>query len=141
MKSDPKALILQFYNVVWNEADEDAAYPILDEDFRFRGSLGPVMRGIDDFITYMRSVHKALGNYQCVIDDLITTETRVAARMTFKGVHLGALFGVPGTGKEISWAGAAFFTIRDERITTLWVLGDIDNLKLQLGSSSSNQFD
>lgn len=129
----PKELVERFYADVWNQADEAVAREILDEDFAFRGSLGPEHHGPDGFIDYMRSVHRALVDYTCIIDDLVTADGRAATRMTFRGVHRGPFFGIAPTGKEISWSGAAFFHMSDERITKLWVLGDVDNLKQQLG--------
>ena len=140
MVRTPTALVESFYHDVWNTGDEVTARDILSEDFRFRGSLGPEKRGQDGFIEYMRSVRAALGDYRCVIEDLIETEDRVAARMTFKGTHRAPFFEVAATGKVIEWAGAAFFTIHDGRIAALWVLGDVDAVKQQLGSSAGSGF-
>ena len=84
MQVTPKSLVERFYYEVWNRADEGVAREILHPKFRFRASLGPERRGPDGFIEYMRSIHAALGNYTCIIDDLVTTEDRAAARMTFK---------------------------------------------------------
>ena len=140
MARTPKELVLSFYREVWNNADEAVARDILHEDFRFRGSLGPELRGRDGFIDYMRSIHQALGNYVCIAEDLITTEDRAAARMTFKGIHRGPFFGVDATGRQIEWAGAAFFTMTGSHITDLWVLGDIDSVKQQLGGAGSEPF-
>ena len=87
MRVPAKSLVERFYYEVWNRADESVARQILHRDFRFRASLGPERRGRDGFIEYMRSIHAALANYTCIIDDLIATEDRAAARMTFKGIH------------------------------------------------------
>lgn len=138
MSGSARELVERFYYEAWNGADEAAAREILDVDFRFRGSLGPEKRGQDGFIAYMRSVHGALARYECVIDDLIVTERRAAARMTFKGVHQARFFGVDATGAEIRWAGAAFFTFSAGRIADLWVLGDVDGVKQQLGGAASS---
>lgn len=140
MTKTPKELVERFYHDLWNRADEAVAGEILDADFRFRGSLGPERRGPDGFIDYMRAVHKALGDYTCIIDDLVCTGDRAAARMTFKGKHRAEFFGVSATGKEISWAGAAFFHISESRIAALWVLGDIDSVKQQLGNDAADGF-
>jgi steroid delta-isomerase-like uncharacterized protein len=137
MSASPKELVERFYNEVWNRADESAARDILDADFRFRGSLGHERRGQDGFIEYMRSIHKALGNYVCVIEELIATDDRAAARMIFKGQHQANFLGVEATGREIKWAGAAFFRTNGKRITELWVLGDIDSIKQQLEPETS----
>ncbi len=133
MTMSSKFLVERFYNEVWNNADDDVAREILTTDFRFRGSLGPEHRGQEGFIEYMRSIHTALANYTCVIEDLVITEDRVAARMTFKGLHQASFFGVEATGREVAWVGTAFFRMRDDRISELWVLGDIDSVKQQLG--------
>ena len=40
-------------------------------DFRFRGSLGVTADDVDGFLAYVRSVRAALGDYRCIIDDMI----------------------------------------------------------------------
>lgn len=132
-----RRLVERFYGEVWNKADEAVAREILDADLHFRGSLGLERHGVRGFIDYMRSIHAALADYECIIDELIDSGPRAAARMRFKGTHRGPLFGVAPTGREISWAGAAFFTVHDGRISELWVLGDIDAIKLQLGAQQN----
>ena len=140
MADTPQRLVERFYEEVWNRADETVASEILAEDFAFRGSLGPERRGQDDFIDYMRSIHAALGAYTCIIDDLVATDDEAAARMTFEGIHRGTFFGVAPTGKTVRWAGAAFFRITEGRIAALWVLGDVDSVKRQLGRDAAATF-
>jgi predicted ester cyclase len=82
MPTDPKTLVERFYAEVSNHRDEKVAREILDPVLTFRASLGPSRRSVDGFIEYVRSIHAALGNYQCIIDDLIATEERAAARMS-----------------------------------------------------------
>jgi steroid delta-isomerase-like uncharacterized protein len=131
-----KHLVERFYGDIWNRQDFAVADEILAADFRFRGSLGSETVGIPAFLTYVRSVHAALADYRCVIDALTADDVAAAARMTFTGVHRGPLFGVPATGKSVSWAGAAFFRIAQQRIVSIWVLGDVDGLKRQLGATA-----
>jgi steroid delta-isomerase-like uncharacterized protein len=140
MRVTARPLVERFYYEVWNRADERVARELLHRDFRFRGSLGPERRGPDGFIEYMRAIHASLTNYTCMIDDLIATEDRAAARMTFKGIHRAHFFGVGPTGREITWEGCAFFTTNGRQIAELWALGDIDSVKRQLGAPSSASF-
>ncbi|MGH6906298.1 MAG: hypothetical protein ACREDX_00390 [Aestuariivirga sp.] len=44
------------------------------------------------------------------------------------------------TGREIAWAGGAFFKMADGKIAELWVLGDIDSVKQQLGALAHTHF-
>lgn len=129
----PTRLIETFYHRVWNHADEAAARDILHPDFRFRGSLGPEKRGLDGFISYLRQIHAALAGYTCNIEEIIEEGARAAVRLRFAGVHQGPFFGMAATGREIAWTGAAFFGTAEGRITELWVLGDVDAVKVQLG--------
>lgn len=140
MQSNPETLVRRFYYEVWNQADEVVAKAILHADFKFRGSLGPEKIGPDGFIDYMRSVHIALANYTCEIDRLVSSGSEVAARMTFHGNHRAEFFGVPATGQTIRWSGAAFFETDNGRITSLWVLGDVESVRSQLGAPSRSQF-
>ena len=135
-----KHLVERFYADIWNRHDFAVADEILAADFRFRGSLGSESIGIPAFLTYVQSVHAALADYRCIIDELIVDGEHAAARMTFAGVHRGLLFGMPATGKSVSWAGAGFFRITESRIASLWVLGDVEGLKRQLGADAAAPF-
>ncbi len=140
MAFKPKDLIERFYNEVWNTGDEMVAREILHTDFVFRGSLGPEHHGPDGFIEYLRAVRRSLPDFICNIQDIITEENRAVAKMEFVGTHGGEFYGVAATGKQIVWAGAAFFTTDGRQITDLWVLGDIDAVKRQLGVHSGGSF-
>jgi predicted ester cyclase len=120
----PRELVERFYNVVWNKADEAEARRILKSDFRFRASLGPELRGPGGFIAYLRSVHAALENFTCTVEELIETEDRAAARMRFHGRHRGKMFGIDATGRDITWRGAA-------------LLGDVEAVRRQIEPDKS----
>jgi steroid delta-isomerase-like uncharacterized protein len=124
--------VRRFYDEIWNRADLTAIPDLLAADVTFRGSLGPVLTGPAEFADYVREVTAALGDYHCEIESLVADGDRVAARMTFSGVHRGPLLGISATGRQVSWAGAAFFTFADGQIADLWVLGDLDSLRRQL---------
>jgi predicted ester cyclase len=66
---------------------------------------------------------------------MLESDERMAARLRFSGIHLAMFFGIPPTGREIVWSGAAFFHIIGPQIISLWVLGDVDAVKRQLGRS------
>lgn len=139
MKPISRILVEQFYYEVWNKADEQLAHEILTQNFQFRGSLGAEYNGPVGFISYMRKIHTALADYECIIENLINDGDKAAARMLFRGVHQNTFLGFEATGKKIQWAGAAFFQFRGEQISQLWVLGDLDSLRQQLKNSASSQ--
>ena len=126
------ALVERFYYTVWNKADEAEARKILSPDFRFRASLGPELRGPGGFIAYLRAVRAALENFTCSIEEIVANGDHAAARMRFHGRHTGTMFGIAATGRDITWSGAAFFTVGNGVIIELWVLGDVEAVRRQL---------
>jgi hypothetical protein len=78
--SDTRSLTLQlvqeFYERIWNAGDTAASVRLLAEDFSFRGSLGPEMRGRAPFCDYVRMVRTALDAYRCDILECVTEDDR-----------------------------------------------------------------
>ncbi len=132
-RAELRGLVESFYVDVWNRGDEETARRILSSDLEFKGSTGPTKRGLDQFLGYVRLIRGALSGYECVIEDTVIQPPKMFAKMLFRGTHTGSFFGVPPTGKIVSWAGAALFTVAGPRICSVWVLGDVDGLKQQLG--------
>ena len=124
--------VRKFYEQIWNQHNHKVIPEVLHGNIRFRGSLGQNQYGHSEFKTYLDMVHEALGEYQCIIDDLVCEPNKVFARMTFTGIHKGEFVGFPPTGKRVTWSGAALFTFAGGKVTDLWVLGDLISLERQL---------
>ena len=127
-----KEQVRRFYEVLWNAHDKDAMPSVLHENCTFRGSLGQEKRGHSGFAEYVDMVHKALGDFRCVIQELVSEGDKVFAKMTFTGIHQDELMGYSPTGQQVSWNGCALFTFKGERIADVWVLGDLKNLEEQM---------
>lgn len=132
MKVRSSLLVRRFYEDVWNNQNYSAASQILAPTFVFRGSLGSESVGIAPFLSYVRDIHAALGDYRCEILELIAQGANAAAKMRFSGRHREAFLGFLPTGSTITWHGAAFFKTDLSQILELWVLGDLDSLKADM---------
>lgn len=132
-----KVQVQRFYEVVWNAHDLDAIPSVLHDDFTFRGSLGDERRGHKGFAEYVDMVHAALGDYRCTIEVLVEEPDKVFAKMSFGGVHRGQFMGYRPSGKRVQWTGCALFTFRGEKVSDLWVLGDLKGLEEQLKRNDS----
>lgn len=133
---DMRALVGRFYAVLWNEGDLSAAPDILTEDLYFRGSLGAEKHGVEGFCDYMRAVTAALAEFHCEIDALVVEGAAAFAKMRFRGNHIGDFQGFSPTGKLIEYAGAAHFEARGGKLCSIWVLGDLDDLRAQLKANA-----
>lgn len=128
--------VQRFYNEVWNIPDLAVIAEVMHPDVSFRGSLGSVRHGHVEFADYVRSVTGALSGYRCEIRQLVIDGDVVVARMMFSGRHTGEFLGRAPTGRDVSWAGAAFFTFDGHLIRDLWVLGDLVDLHAQLDAGT-----
>jgi predicted ester cyclase len=130
--TDVSALVHRFYDDLWNAWDDDAVPAVLHPDLRFRGSLGQETVGLDDWRAYRDGVRRGSSDFHNEVVDLVAGGDRAAARLAWSGTHDGPLLGIEGTGRRFSYDGAAFFTARDDLLTEVWVLGDLEGLRRQL---------
>ena len=124
--------VQRFYEDIWNKHDKSVIPFVLHKEFKFRGSLGDEKQGHDGFSEYLDMIHDALKEYTCVINEIVSEPSKAFAKMEFTGIHEGKLMGVVGTGKRLSWSGAALFHFREGKISELWVLGDLKSLETQI---------
>lgn len=127
-----RGLVETFFNVMWNTWSEETMREILTADIDFRGSIGLQVNGHEEFLGYMRTIRYAFPDFHNHIEEIIATDDRAVARLTYSGTHRGALFDRPATGRRIEYAGVAMFTMEGGRISKVWVLGDLWGLMKQL---------
>ncbi len=127
-----RLLIRRFYDELWNRFDKTIFADILAGDLCFRGSLGQEKRGLAEFGEYVDFIHRIFPDFSNEIEEIISEGDRAFARLTYRGTHSGELFGIAPTGRKIRYSGAAVFTFRNDRISEVWVLGDISGLIGQL---------
>jgi steroid delta-isomerase-like uncharacterized protein len=133
------ALIERYYANLWNQFDKSLIPVLLAEDLEFRGSLGQAKRGHGEFAEYMDFVRAAFPDFTNTIEEVVSEGDRSFARLTYRGTHRGELFGLPGSARQVEYAGAALFRFRSGRIAAVWVLGDVFGLLQQLRGVAPNQ--
>lgn len=130
-----RGLVRLFYEKFWNEIDLGMADEILHPDVKFRGSVGVGAIGRREVCDYVVMVTTALSDYRCDIESLIAERDRAAGKVRLSGYHTGEFLGYPPTGRRVEWMGAAFFTAEEDMLKDIWVLGDLETLRAQLGST------
>ncbi len=134
-----RQLVETFFNVMWNGWSETTMREILAVDIDFRGSIGLQVSGHDGFLGYMHTIRDAFPDFHNHIEDIIATDERAVARLTYSGTHRGELLGCAPTGRRIEYAGVAMFTIAGDRIFKVWVLGDLWGLMQQLNGTDNTK--
>ncbi|MBR7833397.1 DUF21 domain-containing protein [Actinospica durhamensis] len=78
----------------------------------------------DDFRQHALWLWDNVQDVKATITDLIAEGDRVVVYWRIEGIHQGALFGVPGTGKAFTGASISTMTIQDGRVVRYTVLAD-----------------
>lgn len=139
-KSAQQETIERFYYQGWNKKNTDVITSCLDPAVRFRSATGKKRQGVAAVVEHVNQMHATLGRHTRIIEDLVDSTSaenkKCAVRIKCTGVHQNEFFGVPGTGHEITWCNAAFFTFNAQGlISEIYVLGDMDSIKRQIGAS------
>lgn len=86
--------------------------------------------GVKAFVTMFKN---AMPDAQFKIEYQVAEGDKVVSRYTWSGTHQGEYFGVPATGKRVSWTITTTFRITDGKIREAWANWDQWGLMQQLG--------
>lgn len=133
-----KSVVWKFYKDMWDHGDTSLIPEIFHSDFTFRGSLGPVLVGYEQFAAYVRWVTDTLDDYTSDILEMIEEDNKVSGKLRFHGYHRKPLFECPPSGQHVWWYGAPVFTFDGPKVRDLWVLGDIHGLVQRMRQARSD---
>ena len=134
MSTDANKDIVLRYQAIYNSNNLDALREVVAEDF-----LTPrMMPGMPHGLEGARRIHQAtllgMPDWHTEIEDLIAEGDKVVARITMTGTHIGDFFGIPATGKKISFSGIYIVRIANGKIVEHWGEEDSVGLLQQLGA-------
>lgn len=74
-----------------------------------------------------------------VVADMFAAGDKVATRVTVRGTHRGELWGIPPTGKEMTFTSFIIDRCADGKVVEEWQMTDFLGLMQQLGLVSLPQ--
>ena len=77
-------------------------------------------------------LHTAFPDYHVTVEDMIAEGEKVMARLTVEGTHRGDFFGIPPTGKHVTWTAVDIFCFADGKLVEYWLSTDSLGLLQQL---------
>ncbi|MBO0780744.1 MAG: ester cyclase, partial [Ktedonobacteraceae bacterium] len=130
LAKESKALVLRYFQDFAN-GHQDLA--ILKEiispqivDHAFMEGLFPT--------PHQRGVGEALPDMYDALEVIAAADNRVAVRVVGSGTHTGGtFFGVPATGKRVTWTSTILWQTANSKITERWNVLDFLSLMIQLG--------
>lgn len=135
-----KELIRLYYEELWNKQNREYIDILFTDDIEFHGSLNIETSGKTMFANYMDTILTAIPNLHHGIEQMICDDNNIAVKAIYNGTHSGKLFNYEPTNNRIKYYGASFFRFQDEKIKSIWVLGDLTNLHKQLASAKSSTY-
>jgi len=79
----------------------------------------------------------AMPDIHITIEDLVAEGDRVAGRITARGTHRGAVFGVQASGRQVEFMGFGIWRCAEEGIVEQWILDDLLTFLTQIGALDS----
>ena len=136
-ESTPAVELVRRSFEVFNRGDIDACVELLTPEFvaNIAGAPAPSV-GRDPWKQNALMFREAFPDLRAEIEDIFGAGDRVAVRLTFRGTHRGAFFGMPATGREVVFSSVEIYRVAGDQLAEEWVSPDVTSLMGQLGASS-----
>ncbi len=130
-----KALMRDYLERFWNQADIDAGAQFIAEDVVLHGLDAdvsvPLPPGRAGVIEMRRIFDTAMPDFTLTIDDMIAEGDKVLVRWTGEGTHTGDLMGIPATHRRVRWTAMSISRIEAGVMVEGWQ--NMDNMGMMRG--------
>lgn len=126
-------IVREACRVIWTEGDVSRVGEFYTEDFEADYPFTNWGAGLEGVAALAQTQREIMPDYREQIDELINADGKVIVILTIRGTHLGAMDGIPATGKEVEFRDVTICEIRDGRIAKQSGLSDLMTYFLQLG--------
>jgi steroid delta-isomerase-like uncharacterized protein len=135
-ESTPAVELVRRSFELFNRGDIDTCVGLLRPDFvaNAAGAPGPSV-GRDPWKQNALMFRAAFPDLRAEIEDIFGVGDRVAVRLTFRGTHRGAFFGMPPTGRAVLFSSVEIYRVAGDQLAEEWVSPDVTSLMGQLGAS------
>jgi predicted ester cyclase len=88
--------------------------------------------GLEGFKQWMASMFTWFANLHCTVDDAIASGDKVAARVTWRGVHAGEIMDIPATNRPVEIGAMHLVRMQDGKAAEWWGIADLMGLVRQI---------
>ena len=122
---------MRSFIAVFNEKNVDVLDAFVSADFVHHGFGTSTLEGYKQGLA---GIFAAFPDVHYTIHDVIAEGEKATVRWTASGTQKGEVFGIPPTGKHVTWTGINIFRIVDGKIVEMWFEGNILGIYRQLGA-------
>jgi len=113
-----KAAVRRWIDEGWNRGQLEVADELFGGDFAAAAmdTVSGELHGVDDLKGYVRTVRSALPDVRFTVEHLVAEGDKVVGVFTVRGTHTGALWGIPASGREVSFTAIDVWRFRGGKI-------------------------
>lgn len=131
--NEPKQLVLDYINSVWNKNDADALMNLTTTDFIYH--FGDKLKfDHQGFLKFLSSMYEAFPDWNVKPVQIISENDMVAVQWSGEVTHNGVFHGIQPTGKKITVSGINIYKVKDGKIEAEWEQTDTISILSQLGA-------
>ncbi|WP_405865595.1 ester cyclase [Streptomyces sp. NBC_00005] len=93
-----------------------------------QGPDQPALVGFDNFRALLDMFYAAMPDLQISVEDVVAGADTVILRSASTGTHTGDLFGIPPTGRKVTYVGVGTYHLANGKITHEWFNDDMFSL-------------
>jgi steroid delta-isomerase-like uncharacterized protein len=137
MTIDENKAILRRTIDAWNRGDLESYLQIYHPDVVLHGYAG-VEPGLASVRQFYAGFMMAFPGSKITAHDMVPEGDKLACRFTTTATHQGEFFGLPPTGKEVSFDGITILEFKAGKCVERWSQADFLGLLQQLGAIPSS---
>jgi predicted ester cyclase len=136
MSEENKALLLRWFDEVWNKGRAEAIEEMFAADGLAHGLSDdpevPVV-GPPAFKDFHATFRGAFPNMIISVDDMVAEGDKVAARCSVRAKHTGNHLGIAATDSHVDFTGITIVRIEHGKIVEAWNNFDFMRMNKQIG--------
>ncbi len=136
MSEENKALVLRWFDEVWNKGRTDAIEEMFDAGGLAYGLLDnpeDAVVGPPAFREFHATFRGAFPDMIVSVDDMVAEGDKVAARCSVRGKHTGDHLGIAATATPVDFTGITIVRIENGKIAEAWNNFDFMRMNKQIG--------
>jgi steroid delta-isomerase-like uncharacterized protein len=135
MSTEANKDLVRRYQEAHNTNNLDALDAIVAADLITHSQMPGLPHGLEGGKMVHQMAVGAIPDFRADIEELIASEDKVVARLTFRGTHTGGEFmGIPPSGRSFAFSAISIFRIADGKIVEHWGEEDALGWLQQLGA-------
>jgi predicted ester cyclase len=134
--AEPDAALYTAFLDAFNQARYEEVRDLIAADFKDHHP-GFDIDGAEVYLAALRNAHETL-QISGELEELLVDGDRLVTRVRLSGRHIGEVFGIPATGRPVSWETAEVWRVADGRLAERWAVDDLLGLSRQISPEAQN---